>query len=339
MAPVRGVLREAGSDFDPSNMIVRLMSDGTIGYEDLIAGAKEALMGSLTQSVALVARLLSPAMLLAVLSELMGEGSRKALAAGFLCYLSVALTLMDSFRSATGEVLFLSKHVGQFIGALFPLLSTLLVACGAHFGAAAYSPLSVLGAGILSGVVGKVSLGLCSLASVAVVFGSLSERFSLGKLTSLCKSLLTWVLGLALTGFLGLIAAQNLLSGAQDSAALRASKYAAKNLIPGVGNEVADALFAISGSAIAVKNAAGIAGIAALIVFCMAPVVRIFCAMLAARVAAALLEPLGSSMLTKLIDRFAELFSMLLVAGCASVVVGIILIGAVLGAGNVIAVA
>ena len=223
------------------------------------------------------------------------------------------------------------------IEALFPLLSAMLVACGAHITAAAHAPLVSLGAGLLSGLIGHVALGLCMLAAVAAVFGSLSERFSLGKLIGLCRSLLHWTLGLSLTGFMGLVTAQNLISGAQDSAALRASKYAAKNLIPGVGSEVAEALASATGGAALVKDATGIAGIAALVLLCARPLVRIFSAMLVARAAGALLEPLGGSAAARMVDRFAETLAMLLMAGSAAAVVGLILIGAVIGAGNGIA--
>ncbi len=334
LAELTDVMKDASAPLDLGSMIRTLAGGGAVGYQDVLDSAKAALRSEMARSLLLLFELLIPALLVAVLGELMGGSDKKALAAGFICYLVAALALMAAFREAAAAAMTLARDVGRFIEAMFPILTALLAACGATITAAAYAPLLSLGAGILSASLTSAAMGLCSFASVVAVFGSLSERFSLGKLLDLSKQLLNWLTGLTLTAFLGLVAAQNLLSGAQDSAALRASKYAAKNLIPGVGGEVADTLATVGASAAAVKNAVGVTGLVALALLCLAPLVRLFAAMLTAKVAAALFEPLGGGPLGKLIERFETVFGMLLVAGCASVVVGVILIGAALSAGG-----
>ena len=334
LSPAQSALEQANVTLNFNELIMDLLGGKGIGFDQILSSAKAAVADQLGFVFATIAKLFVPATLLFILIELMGGEKKRRAASEFACYLFTALALLDIYRSAVLELENFLRDVGRFIESLFPILSALLVSCGASLTAATHAPLMGIAAGLLSGVIGSAAMQLCALGLVSAIFGSISERFSLGKLLGLSRSILNWLLALSLTGFSGLIAAQNLITNARDSAAMRASRYAAKNLIPGVGSEVADAMYAAVGSAVVVKNTAGAAGLIALLLLCVAPLVRLMLCLFATRAAAALIEPLGSSCVSKLVERCAVVFSMLLMAGCAMALVCIVLIGAVLGAGN-----
>lgn len=334
LQPLEELVSESGARIDLPQMIRVLMSGEALDPSELLQSAKDALQSALNSALALLGRLMVPVLLMAILGELIPEGDKKTAAAGIVCYLAAALMLMQAFSEHARTALTLIQRMGRLIEALFPILSALMVACGWVTSAAAFAPLLSLGAGLLSGAVGNVSLALCRAAAVVAAFGSLSERFSLGKLLSLMKSALNWIIGLALTGFLGFTSLQNLLSAGQDSANMRAAKYAVGNLIPGVGGEVADTMNAALSSAILVKNATGATGLVLMLALSVEPLIRLLLITLILRLGEALSEPLNGGQLGKLISRFTDVFQMLLMAAAAAVVIGVILVGATLSVGG-----
>lgn len=334
LAPLDQLATESGFSLDAWSMAQGLLSGDPLEWSDLLDLAKEYLFGALRHGSVLLASLLMPLVLLSVVRQLLADGDKKAVAAGFVCHLAAALALMQAFHDSAIQATWLIRSVGRWIDALFPVLTALLVACSAPVSAAAYAPLITLGAGALTSVINQVAMGLCSAAAVIAICGSLSERFSLGKLLDLMRDALNWIIGLTLTGFLGLVTLQNLLSSGQDSATMRAAKYAVGNLIPGVGGEVADTMNAVSGSAILIKNATGVTGLVALVALCLRPLISLLAALLILKLAGALAEPMGIGPMQKLIDRFADVFSMLLVAASSAAVIGVILVGVVLATGN-----
>lgn len=331
LAPVNAL---AGQGFDALSLIQRLARGEALDYRNVLASLQAALLGSMQSGLRLLSMLMAPIVLMAVLRQLLGEDEKKVIAAGYVCYLGAALVLMQQFQDSAGDALLLAAQVGQWIEAVFPVLTALMTACGATLTAAAYAPLLTLAGGMLAGMIRTLALTMCSAACVIAIAGNLSERFRLSKLLDMLKGALVWIMGTALTGFLGLVAMSNLLGSGQDSAAMRAAKYAASSLIPGVGGEIADTMGAVSSSAILVKNATGITGLIALVTLCALPLMRLLASILAVRLCVALAEPLGGSTLLNLIERFGDVLSMLMVASISAVVIGVVLAGAVLTVGN-----
>ncbi|MDL2206585.1 stage III sporulation protein AE [Eubacteriales bacterium OttesenSCG-928-N13] len=334
LAPITDLAQQDGAGFEAWAMLDRLMHGQALSFDEIKDAVIEYLAGALTGGGALLAMLLVPVILLSIVRQMIGEDQKKSAAAGYVCYLTTALALMQAFHQSAGSAMQLIERVGRWITELFPILSALMIACGAPATAAAYSPLMGLGAGLISGLISNLALAMCSIAAAVAISGSLTDRFSLSKLLGLLKFALYWMVGLGLTGFLGLVSFQNLLSQSQDSATMKAAKYAVGGLIPGVGGEIADTMNAVSGSAMLIKNATGITGLVALVMACLRPLLQLVVALLALKLCGALTEPLGSTPLQKLIERFSDVFSMLLVAAVAAVAVGITLVGAVLASGN-----
>src|SRR5699024_5668079 len=158
----------------------------------------------------------------------------------------------------------------------------------------------------------------------------------LTKLFKLLRTLCNWLMGAWLTAFLAVVSVQGLLGAGYDSAAVRTAQYAVDNLMPVVGGDVADTMDALIGSAQLVKNAAGVTGLCLLLLVCVRPLLAILAPLLASRLAAAMIEPVEDGPVARLIDRFGDVLSMLLVVVVASCVMAMVLIGATLASGGAV---
>ncbi len=311
-------------------LIGELASGGTVSLDEIVDAALKAAREAFYRVGGQIAALVVPAVLLSALKLLeSGDESRRRVCA-FVMYVTAAGAMLGLFSGSVSVALNITERAGGYIETLFPVLTALLAACGATATAAASAPVGTLAAAVLSGTVTEAMMWLCAGAAALAVAGTLSEHFSLARLLDLFKSALHWISALTLTAFAGLMGLANLMGGGQDSATMRAAKYAVGTLIPGVGGEVADTMNALSYSAALVKNATGVTGLVVLAVSVLPPLIELGAAYFAVRLSAALIEPLGGGQMQKLADRFSTALGMLLVAASTSVVVAVALTGAVL---------
>ncbi len=75
------------------------------------------------------------------------------------------------------------------------------------------------------------------------------------------KTLLTWIIGLMMTVYVGLLTLQGFVGAAADSVTLKAAKFAVSGLLPIVGSAVAEAMNTLHGSLGLLKAGVGTFGI------------------------------------------------------------------------------
>ena len=320
-------------DANPREIIRGLLAgDAALRPGDLLEALLVRTRGIWRELRACLPAMLLPA-LVAAIAAARTKGGRTAQAARLLCCLACAVTEIRLLASLFAEVRGLSEQILAFQDAVLPVFTALLTAAGAT-ASAAYLPQAAIagraGAELLSGK----GVSLCAAAAVLAVAGSLNPRFHLSKLLSLCNSLVNWGTGLLLTGYLGLLGAQGLLGAGWDSASVRTARYAVDNLLPVIGGEVADSLDGVLSSLVLVKNALGVTGLLLLVRACAGPFLRIALALALLRLTAAVIEPLDEGCVSGLTDACAQVAQMLLLLASACIVLAVLLLGAMLIAGQ-----
>ena len=233
-----------------------------------------------------------------------------------VCRLACAVLLMERFvalRNVTQSALDASVRIMDVAA---PVLAAALTFTGSAGKAAILTPSAATCARLLSGVLRDAGLPLCSAAAAVAVGANLSERFQLNRLFDLMKRFTAWGVGTTLAGFVGLMALQGLLASGQDALTARALRRAIQAALPVVGGEVSDSAGVLLGSAIAARNAVGVAGMLASMGVCIAPVARLVTASLSMRLAAAAMEPVCEPGIVRVAGSFASL-AQLLAAICA----------------------
>ena len=161
---------------------------------------------------------------------------------------------------------------------------------------------------------------LIYLTVVLSIVNHISENFKVTKLTGLVKQFTKVGLGLTLTLFIGVITVEGVAGGVVDGVSLRTAKFVTGAFVPVAGSMFADALDAVIGGSILLKNVLGITGVIILALLVLFPVIKILVIALIYRVAAALIQLLGDSMLADTLD---DLAGSLLLSFAAVLTVGI----------------
>ena len=104
-------------------------------------------------------------------------------------------------------------------------------------------------------------------------------------------------LGILTTLFLGIMAIQGVAGAVGDSLALRTAKFATDAFIPVVGGVFSEAVEAVVGSSLLLKNAVGIGGLIVICLMMVIPLLKIISLAFIYKLAGALIQPVGDNQL------------------------------------------
>jgi stage III sporulation protein AE len=140
-----------------------------------------------------------------------------------------------------------------------------------------------------------------------------------------------------LTSFLGVISIQGVLASSVDGVTLRTARFAMDRFIPIVGGFMSEAIDAVFGCSLLLKNAIGVVGLILILMIISLPILKILSLIFIYKITAALIEPITDK---KIVDCLNDMSSLLTVL-CATVVsvaiMFFIAVTAVVGAGNITA--
>jgi len=281
--------------------------------------------------------LVGPALLWAINRSVLspGDGALSG-AAGYVCYLVAAAALIRLFSAQLHGARQAVAQVGRLIERASPILTALTVAVGGVTTGASVQPMGVIAASLIATLVRNVAFALCGAAAILAVIGNLHDRVKLQGLYKLTKSTCNWLMGAAMVAFLGVMTVNGMLGSAKDGVSIRTAKFAVDELLPVVGGEVADAMDAMILSSLLVKNAAGVTGLIVLLALCFEPIARLTLTLIVCRLSAAVIEPIAEGPLGGLMEQFAGVCQMLLVALATAMALFMVLVGVVIGAGNAV---
>jgi stage III sporulation protein AE len=342
LSQMRGYLEQLDSDVlkaMPGFSLARMFEELKSGTLDLrpekLGQSLMVILGrEVLSSAPLIGKLLILAVLCAVLGQLQvaygGSVGKTAQVMTYLVLLSLALT---SFREALGVATgTIDKMVG-LMQTLFPVLLTLLISMGNLTSAALFKPLIMGSLTVLATMIKTVVLPLFFLAAVLRIFNHISEQFKLSKLAGLLEFAGKLSLGVIMTVFIGVMTIQGVTGGVADSVVFRTAKYSA-DLIPVVGKFFKDAVELVITSGLLLRNAVGIIALLAIIVICVAPLVKLFAMILVFRISAALIEPLGEKALAESLQDMSKSLTFIVVTVASVAIMFFMTVAVVIGTGT-----
>ncbi|MDP4152913.1 MAG: hypothetical protein Q8865_05645 [Bacillota bacterium] len=158
--------------------------------------------------------------------------------------------------------------------------STIAVIGGAMAAGGAGVSASVLPAGVLMVINLVVRLNttvflpIINFYFALTLAESLYGRADISGITKFVKSLVTWGLGFATTVLIGVLNVQKSLTGAADTAANDAAKFAVGSFLPVVGGVIKDAVSTVAGSIGVIKTTAGTFGIVIVLLTLLPPLIN-----------------------------------------------------------------
>lgn len=267
---------------------------GNVGVDSLLSEIAAALGGGIGEAASFLVLLLGISVLIAV-SESANplESSLSRHTAAGVSMISAVLI----FGRMAPICLSVSKSLeslSAFFAGLIPIMTGILGA-GGNINSAASQALNM---NITLGVLTYISSSLLIPLVFALFALALAASMDSGGISSVAKgikSVFMWLLGIGGTVIVGAVSMQSVITGAQDSAYLRAAKYAASGMIPVVGSTVSTALSTLAGGLAYIKSAVGISSVMIIIGLALSPLITLLLYRLAFSVAISFLDFMKAS--------------------------------------------
>ena len=272
---------------------------------DVLAGF---FLGELRLNLSLLGQLVALGVLAALMEgfhDSLGGARVGRVASMVLC---VALLVLG-LASLTAALTIAERTVDTLAGfmlASLPLMVSLLLAAGAVSSAAIFNPLLIMVVHGVGVIIADWVFPLLFLGCVITVLGQLGPEFKVSQLAKLVSQVALTLLGVCFTVFLGVVTVQGAAGAVADGVTLRTAKFLAKTVVPVVGGLFADAAEMVAGSALLLKNAAGVLGLVVVLALVTFPLMRLVGLILVYRLAAAVIQPLGGDRAASILEALAS---------------------------------
>lgn len=154
----------------------------------------------------------------------------------------------------------------DFMTSYIPVFTGIMVSSGCITSASAYSAVMVLFTECVSAVTANYLMPLVSICTALGIIESINGAFDLTSITDMISKAVKFILGFAMTVFIGLLSLQSIIGVSADTIGVKAAKYLASNCIPVVGGAVADAYTTLKASLGILRGGVGFFGIAVIFV-------------------------------------------------------------------------
>lgn len=221
------------------------------------------------------------------------------------------------------------------MNAIFPILLTLLTAIGGTSSAALYQPaMGILTNGIIN-LFTYVLLPIFIFSIVFSVVSNLSNTVKLDKFTSFFNSTYKWMIGLIFTIFSAFLSLQGITAGTIDGISIRTTKYAIRSYVPIVGSYISDGMGLILASSNLIKNTVGAGGLLLMLASLLAPLIEMIIFMLALKLIAGIIEPLGNRQIANFISSLSKSMVLLIALLFGVAFVYFIMLGLIVSSANI----
>lgn len=308
-------------DFSFQELVKRIASrDANWGLAEIFYECLGYIFREVVANLDLLGKLIVLAIICVVLQNLASsfEGGTTGQLTSMVTFLVLMTIALGSFGLAVQLGREVVDHMVTFMQALFPLILTLMVAVGGITSAAILHPVIFAGITFTGTIIKNIVLPLILLAAILDIAGHISDQFRLSRLSGLMKTSAMAMLGVLTTVFLGILALQGVAGAVGDSVTLRTAKFATGAFIPVVGGAFSDALEAVVGSSLLLKNAVGIGGLVVISLIMVVPLLKIISLAFIYKLAGALIQPVGDNRLGDCLNGLGN--SLLTIFGAVSTV-------------------
>jgi len=331
-------VRVAVPEFDFRNMIEQLVK-GEIKWQpvDIINTLLRQLFKEVVANLDLLGKLVMLAVICAVLQNMMSsfEKSSTAQLANSIAYLLLITIAISSFSLAVNAGREVVNNMVNFMQALTPVLLTMLVAVGGVASATIFSPVVMVTLNIFGTLIKDIVLPLLFFVAVLGIAGNLTSHLKVSGLSELLKSVAMGLTGVFSTVFVGVLAIQGVAGAVGDSLTFKTAKYSVDAFVPVVGGMLSDALEAVVGSSLLIKNALGIAGVAVIISILAVPLLKIVTLAFIYKLAGALIQPVNDDQMVSCLNSLSNSLFLVFAAVATTGLLFFFTITILVGVGNI----
>lgn len=243
-------------------------------------------------------------------------GVVSALAAGT----AIILPVLGCIERA-GEAI---KSGSIFMFSYIPVFTGIITISGRPVTGSVYSVLLFGVAEVLSALSTSVLVPLLSIFLAFTLVSAVVPHLKLQKAAESMQKAASWILGIGMTIFVGLLSIQGVVGSAADTVTLKAAKFVAGSAIPVVGSAIGDAISSVQSCLGLLKSSVGAFGIIAIAALFLPVLIESILWQLALNICAAVGDLLGVTQLTGIIKGAATALKLLTVVILCSMLILIV---------------
>ncbi|MFD0711047.1 stage III sporulation protein AE [Paenibacillus sp. GCM10027626] len=251
-----------------------------------------------------------------------------------ISYMVMIILAVNSFNVAIGYAKEAINSMIQFMMAMVPLLLSLLASMGNVVTVTVLHPIIIFMIHAVGTVIHTFVFPLLFFSAVLHIASALTEKFKVTQLANVLRNFGVGLMGIMLTIFLGVISVQGATSSVADGVTMRTAKFITGNFVPVIGRTFSDAADTVMSASLLVKNAIGLAGVVILIFLCAFPAIKILTMALIYNIAAAVMQPLGDSPITRCLQTIGKTLIYVFAALAAVSLMFFLAVTIILTAGN-----
>lgn len=280
--------------------------------EDFLQMLRDALLyirPDLREASVICLSIIASAIGLSILRTFPGSSEKTVNLAGSV---AISLILLKSTGSFVNLACTTVSEISEYGKLLLPVMTAAMAGQGAITTSAALYAATALFNALLSEVISKLLTPFIYLFLFLAIGSSAIGEDALKRLRDITKAVIVWSLKMILYLFTGYIAISGVVSGTTDAATLKATKLTISSVVPVVGGILSDASEAVLVSATAVKNAAGLYGLFAVLAIWIGPFLQIAAHYLLLKATGALCSTFSDISSTELVQDFTTSLGLLL---------------------------
>ena len=279
------------------------------GLWQLIKAVIDKVQPEIAEAAKVCLSVVAAGMMISLLQPMTGRGKQVS---EMICTITIAVILMTPTRSFIQLGIQTVEEVTNYGKLLLPVMTASLAAQGGVTKSAAL----YAGTGVFNTVLGNLIVTIMIpvinvFLALAVANSAIGDE-ALKKIRDLIKWCATWVMKISLYIFTGYMSITGAITGSADAAALKITKSTISLAVPVIGNILSEASETVLVSAAAVKNAAGVYGMLALLALCLGPFIRIGIQFLLLKFTAAICSVFTTKQTSELIGDFSAAMGLLL---------------------------
>lgn len=293
-------------DLNSDNLLDEIINNNVVS-KNILDKIADLFIGILKENIKIIFSIVAVSILCSVLKNIQSSfGGNVSEIAFYVCYLFVVILIITSYT----DIISLCKEtigkLNDFMNMLIPLILGLLVANGSIVSVGIFQPVLLIMTSIINTIVTNVILPIIFISTMINLISNISENIKVSKVPKFLQKACLWCLEFCLIIFVGILSVEGTLGANVDGVTVKATKTVVSTVIPVVGKALSDATDSILGAVSLTKNAIGIIGMFVIVSIVLTPLIRVLIMMIIYNIAAALIEPIVDSRISKCMSDMGE---------------------------------
>lgn len=247
----------------------------------------------------------------------------------YVQYIAIVTIVMSNFSDIINLVKETTVNLVGFMNTLIPVLISLMLYTGSVTTTSILEPIILFMINFIGNLIQDILIPVILIITSISVVSKISDKIQIEKISKFLKSSTTWLLGIILTVFVGVVSLEGTLSSSVDGITAKTAKTIVSSSIPVVGKILGDVVDSVLGCGVILKNAVGFLGVIIIIGICILPILKLAVLTFSYKLVASISEVIADAKIVKLLDEISEIFKILfaiLVTISFMVIIGVTLL-------------